>query len=1053
MGESFEARLLKAAGEDNLKKGKQLLKNDNLICAWRSAKGQINAVFREKKDRVEHVEVNGADNTGVCTCDAMEEKLLCPHGVAAIMYFSRFNPVQLPVAGNDTPAQYRGLKYEGFSELTGQVLNPPQAELYLFAESAFPHVPSKFEHALIRAKIKVGSKEYIGNQANLRQLHFNKVLSTTLKITHFSQQDRQIIRFLAINSEADAARLMLDSEQTAEFFHCLAGFENFSREAEKVTVHHSVAEPVMLYENTPAGCLLSSGLVIDGAILPLKGAKVITGRAGCWTGMNGEYWWVPATVDVAWLRSFLRTSEQECDAAAIKQLMADEEHLPVRLIRTDKGAMEKKKVSILYNGVLSSQNNLEMQVSFDYDGVYYPCDKSTFGHSGGYFWERDTEQEKTVIDELERFGFKIMKVAPGRPVFRLEDPEAIGYFADRMMPEWQKCGRSYYLSGALAAICSGGRGVPEIDFTSRVVGSDPKNYIIEYCLQCDKARFQWKDIYLAAKANHHYHLYAGKVCRISDVLRRFLVATANIVFPVNGEKYHLQIPRSAVPFWTAAAVGLPGAVPPEFHAVCELLAHPDAMLLAPMEPESPGAFKVNADLRGYQHEGVRWLKSMSGRGFNVILADEMGLGKTLQTLSLLADTLRPDSPPALVVCPTSLVDNWVREASRFTPDFKVTAVTGSKRSEIWEESQDSNLIVTSYAIIKRDYSFLEKRSFAYLILDEAQHIKNPSTANAKICKSVEAKHRLVLTGTPLENSPDDLWSIFDFLHPDMLGSFHSFQNYYIDIDKDSEKQRNLAARVSPFILRRKKNQVCTELPPKQEQVLFCEMESSQRHLYDQIITAGRSQLNQLLKAKKAGANSMEILTILMRLRQICCHPDLLPTDLNDKVHDSAKMDLLKEIVLENIDSGHKMLLFSQFTSLLQLIKPWLDEEKIKYEYLDGATKDRQARVDHFNNDEKISLFLLSLKAGGTGLNLTSADTVIIYDPWWNPAVESQATDRTHRIGQVKPVTSVKLVVKDTIEEKILALQQRKAELFQNLVENPEATADKLSLEDLEFLLL
>lgn len=1052
MAESFESRLNNAAGEDNVKKGKQLLKGDNPICAWRNAKGQISAVFREKKDRVEYVEVNGLDSSCVCSCDLAADHLLCLHAVAAIMYFAKFNQPQNQEQTGEEPAQYRGLKYEGFSELTEQVLNPPQAELILYAESAFPHVPSKFEHALLRAKIKVGSKEYIGNLSNLRQLHFGKVLATSVKISFFSQQDRQIIRFLSINSEADASRLTLDSEQTAEFFHCLGGFDNFYRDGNKVVIHRSMGEPVMLYENTPAGCLLRSALMIDGAIMPLKGAKVITGRAGCWAGIDGEYWWVPATVDVAWLRSFLRTSEQDCDVNATRMLMDEKEHLPVRLIRSDRGELERKKVSILYNGILSAQGTLEMQVSFDYDGVYYPPDQSGFGRSDGFFWRRDVEQETAIIDELVRFGFKTVKPTPGRPVFRLEDPEAIGFFADRMMPEWQRQRRSYYLSGPLAAICSGGRGVPEIDFTSRVIGSDPKNYVIEYILQCDKARFQWKDIYLAAKANHHYYLYAGRVCKISEVLRRFLVATANIVFPVNGEKYHLQIPRSAVPFWTAAATGLPGAVPPEFHAVCEMLAHPDAMLFSEPEPETPKAFKINADLREYQKDGVRWLKSMTGRGFNVILADEMGLGKTLQALTLLADTLGHDSPPALVVCPTSLVENWVREAEKFVPEFKVTAVTGNKRGDIWQESSDSNLIVTSYAIIKRDYHFLEKRSFTYLILDEAQHIKNPSTANARTCKAIAAKQRLVLTGTPLENSPDDLWSIFDFLHPDMLGSYHSFRNYYSDIDKDHDKQLNLAARVSPFILRRKKAQVCTELPPKQEQVLFCEMEASQRKLYDTIMNAGRVQLSHLAQQKKPTAN-LEILTILMRLRQICCHPDLLPSELNSDTHDSAKMDLLKELILENIDSGHKMLLFSQFTSLLQLIKPWLEEEAIKYEYLDGSTKDRQARVDHFNSSPEIPLFLLSLKAGGTGLNLTSADTVIIFDPWWNPAVESQATDRTHRIGQLRSVTGVKLVVKDTIEEKILALQQRKAELFQNLVENNEAAAEKLSIEDLEFLLL
>ncbi|MBN2643765.1 MAG: DEAD/DEAH box helicase [Victivallales bacterium] len=1048
MAESFESKIVKIAGEDNFKQGKQLLKNNCLICAYRSAKGRLNAAFRDKKDRIDHVEVANKTNSASCSCSKCSDTQICEHAVATILYFSRFPANAVRPDAQDEPGKYRGLKYEGFTELARQSLNAPEAELLLTAESAFPHVPSKFEHALIGAKLRVGTREYIGNLNNIRQLHFGKSLAASLKIEQFSQQDRQIIRFLAINAEPDSSKLTLDAEQTAELFHCLSGFDNFTQGGRKVIIHRNTAEPVMLYTPTPKGCLLRSALIIDGAILPLKSAKVITGRAGCWTGMSGEYWWVPATVDVSWLRSFLRTSEQDCNTDASKLLLNEKDNLPVKLIRLENGTLENKECFTLYNAVLTQDKALELQLSFDYDGAYYPPDESAFGCSKGSFWKRNQEEEKAVVDELIRFGFRQVKPLTGKTVFVLDDPEAVGVFADKLIPEWQKSLRLHYLSGQLAALSAGGRGVPQINLQCQVVKTNPKSYQLEYFLKYDRARFLWKDIYQVAKNNHHYHMFAGRIFKISKELRKFMLAAANIIHPVNGEKFLFQIPRSSVPFWVSAGKNIPGAVPPEFYAFSELLNHPE-IIEAP-KPDNK-SFKINATLRDYQLHGVEWMKSLSDRGFNFILADEMGLGKTLQTLTLLAERLNKKSSPALVICPTSLVENWLREATKFTPSFKTMAIRGAKRGELWGQAMSQNLVITSYSIIKRDIHLLEKMDFSYVILDEAQHIKNPSTANAKTCKAITAGHKIVLTGTPLENSPEDLWSIFDFLHPDMLGSHNSFKNYYGDLSGDREKQNNLAARVAPFILRRKKLDVCTELPPKQEQILYCEMDSAQRKLYEQIADMGRKEFRRLAALNGKSATNMEILTILMRMRQICCHPLLLPKELNTSVSDSSKMDLMKELVLENIDSGHKMLLFSQFTSLLSLIKNWLKEENISFEYLDGSTKDRLDRVDNFNNSPDIPLFLLSLKAGGTGLNLTSADTVIIFDPWWNPAAEAQATDRTHRIGQLNPVTSVKLVVKDTVEEKILALQDKKAAIFQSLLENPEASTGKLSVEDLEFL--
>ena len=357
------------------------------------------------------------------------------------------------------------------------------------------------------------------------------------------------------------------------------------------------------------------------------------------------------------------------------------------------------------------------------------------------------------------------------------------------------------------------------------------------------------------------------------------------------------------------------------------------------------------------------------------------------------------------------------------------------------------MIVVSYTVARLDLELIRRCKFSFLVLDEAQHIKNPGSTNAKSCKSIRADHKIVLTGTPLENCSADLWSIFDFLQPGMLGTLPAFKRRYSDVAFDEELQQDLRMRISPFILRRTKSEVAKDLPEREEHIIYCDFSPEQRKLYDAVLAEGREELGKI-KDSDAGAGAA-IFSILLRLRQVCCHPGLLPDKRGEGIP-SVKSDLFMELVQQNVDSGHKMLGFSQFTSLLSLLKMLLQTAGIPFEYLDGATTDRQKHVDNFNNDSGIPLFLLSLKAGGTGLNLVSADTVLIYDPWWNPAAELQAADRAHRIGQTRAVNICKLVVRNSIEEKIIALQGRKKAVFDALI--TDTVPEKLSAAELRAIL-
>ena len=1058
MSESFEARLVKYSSKDVFKKAKQVLHAGELLCCHESASGSLRAVFRDSKKIVTRTEVSGFPSgpySTVCSACGNLSDRLCFHGAAAALYHAKYTIKEraakevLP----DAPAQYAGLKFAGMPELLTQVLVPQCGQLVIAADSEFPHMPSKWERILFTVGLTMSGRQYLGNLNNLRQLHFGKNLAASLKLDAFSLQERQIIRFLAINAQQDGSRLSLDAEQTAEFFHCLIGFQNFTRLGEKVVIHRSLAEPAVMVERVKGGCLLRSAVIVKGSPLPLNETKVIQGRTGAWVGMLGEYWWIPAQVDVAWLRNFLRTTVQPCDLKAARMLIDRKDALPFKLIVAGRVKVKERVVKPCYEAQLNENSELELEILFDYGGHLCKADQSRLASSGGQFWRRNVRGEEKLIQELVNFGFEMLKgesTADGETRLILRDREAVGVFVDELLPQWLSAGRPFLMNSELANLC-GDSG--KLQIHTEIIGETADCYELALTLTASSLRIPWRDLISSARNNEMFLAPAsGRLVKVPRALRNLAQAMGDIALPKpgigKGDSLSdiLLVPRAAAVHWAELGSEIAGAVPLEFLRIKADLEQAVQMALSGKLQSNP---IFQGMLRKYQQSGVLWMKSLGARGCNLILADEMGLGKTVQTIALLASD-PGKTMPALVVCPTSLLENWVREMEKFAPSLKVLAITGHDRGKLWENALFHDVCVCSYALIKRDAEQVRKLHFKYLILDEAQHIKNPSTGNSQICKSIEADHKLVLTGTPLENSPEDLWSIFEFLHPGLLGSQTAFRRNYIQAGSTSESLAELSLRIAPFILRRRKNEVYAEIPPKTEQLLYCEMDEAQRQLYDRFLTESREQFARI-KNGDVSVSRFDILTSLLRMRQVCCDPALLPEKGNGPLR-SAKTELLKELLLETLDSGHKVLLFSQFTSLLTIVRSWLDSEGIRYEYLDGSTRDRMERVDSFNHTPEIPLFLLSLKAGGLGLNLTAADTVILYDPWWNPAAEAQAADRTHRIGQTKSVNIIKLLVKHSVEEKVLELQHRKADLFNHLVEASTENAASMSLEDFEFLL-
>ena len=550
----------------------------------------------------------------------------------------------------------------------------------------------------------------------------------------------------------------------------------------------------------------------------------------------------------------------------------------------------------------------------------------------------------------------------------------------------------------------------------------------------------------------------------------------------------LRFPATAAPFLVSLVGSLKDAFVVFDHETRPWADHYRSFLagqtLSGVKETSPVPEPLRSLLRPYQRAGVAWLRSLEKRDMGGVLADEMGLGKTVQTLAWLAlprSRLAARGLPALVVCPTSLVDNWAAEAAKFTPELKVLAMDEATRVPMLSDSAavraayagedagssrlldpeafsdavgKSDLVIASYATLRRDVGAYKRLEFSVVVIDEAQSIKNRATQSAHAVKSLVSHCRLAVTGTPVENALLDLWSIFDFLLPGYLGTHPDFRERYEKPAAElarpdcplaarlegEETLARLRAKVSPYLLRRLKTEVAKDLPPLQQKEEWTTLEPAQKALYDRWFAAARGQVADALAKDGFEKSQMLVLTALLRLRQICCHPALLAKENPEFASlPSGKFDQLFDLLDEARDGGHRIIVFSQFVEMLGLVGAELRRRDVPFCYLDGASKDRLEQVHRFNKDLSIPLFLVSLKAGGTGLNITGADEVVLFDPWWNPAVEDQAVARAHRIGQKRSVTAHRLLTRGTIEEKVFRLQAHKRALVAATVRESAAT--------------
>lgn len=656
---------------------------------------------------------------------------------------------------------------------------------------------------------------------------------------------------------------------------------------------------------------------------------------------------------------------------------------------------------------------------------------------------RDMEKEKKVIGLIEKSEFKMLKDR-----VYLENEEDIFKFLFEMLPQFQEVAEVYYSDSFKRMTLRDTRHI-----RGKVRLNDKTDLLeISFELQ-DVDNEELRSIFSSIKEKRkYYRLKDGSFMPLDNLE---LVEMADMIESLDIKDKDLKNKIIELPKYRALYLDnkLRGS---NLTHIDKNIAFKQMVqnIREPKDMEFGVPNELEGIMRDYQKIGFKWLKTLSAYGMGGILADDMGLGKTLQAISFVLSEKENRKAPVLVVSPTSLVYNWQAEVEKFAPQLKVLIISGAQkdRQELLTEVIDADIVITSYPLIRRDIDLYKNMEFSYCFLDEAQYIKNPDSINAKSVKQIKAKGYFALTGTPIENSLTELWSIFDFIMPGYLLSHSKFVKKYetpIIKNKDEKALKDLSKHIDAFILRRMKKDVLKELPEKIESSMTAELTDDQKKIYLAYLQQAKGEVQKEIEEKGFEKSQIKILSILTRLRQICCHPSLF---IEDYKGDSGKMLLLQEIMGEALDGGHRILLFSQFTSMLEIIRVYLEKENIEYLYLDGSTKmeHRGELVKSFNKG-KAKVFLISLKAGGTGLNLTGADTVIHFDPWWNPAVEDQASDRAYRIGQENTVQVIKLITRGTIEEKVYELQKKKKEMIESVIQPGENPLTKMTGEDLKSL--
>ena len=1017
----------------------------------------------EMSFRASMVIKSGVDIENLCHCrDSRQRGIICAHSVAVGLHWLKAQQADAApkpsrsIASVPPPAPSRRP-----ASLQRDAAGEP-AELFLI-------LPPNFDQAIARGKVMlVFEARWAGGRCPLNALPKGRSFS-------FPPQDNAILeRVETLTNGETPAVLQLELKDLAGLLPLLAGHEGITLgKAREVTV-----------TRTPLPLPLRATLESNGEIvLALKDKAAAPVMVGDWAWQNEtlqplglpdsaqDVFRGPVRIPRSQVPFFLSQSWPQLQASGAVEAnfkLADftlEPQAPRFLLELQGGLAQL--TALLQCGYGS--RIMTVGVTAADEGVWLPDPELPTRYS-----TRDAAAERAALERLLRSGFT-RPDAQGR--MQLSGQNGVLNFFAREFPklqrEWSVTLEERLENRTLKSI---ERVEPRFEITSSGV--------------------QWFDLGVVFESN------SGETFAATDIQRLLLSGQSHTrlkngkmaVIDTGAVEELQEVLLDCAPQQHAAGYRINSAQAGFLEST--LREHSDWRVQAPAawreraakqsgeaKLECPPLGDLENVLRPYQQQGVAWLHFLRENGFGGILADEMGLGKTLQTLAFFRTVRRPESGarnhlPHLIVCPTSLVFNWVAEAKKFTPELKVLGLHGADRHGQFERIAEHDVVVTSYALIRRDADRYREFEFDTVVLDEAQHIKNRQTRNAQAVKAVRSQHRLVLTGTPLENSVLDLWSIFDFLMPGYLGTAKDFRERYelpITKERNAEAQSRLARRLRPFMLRRLKQEVAKDLPAKLEQVSFCELTVDQRTVYQQFIEATRKEVLDAVGAQGEARSRMVALNALLRLRQVCCDLRLLklekrsdgamehlsdmetPSPLHHSINpslrsSSAKLDLFGELLEEVIDGGHRVLVFSQFVSMLTLLKERLAAEAIEFCYLDGSTTARAAVVERFQRDNTIPVFLISLKAGGVGLNLTGADTVIHFDPWWNPAVEDQATDRAHRIGQTRVVTSYKLIARDTVEEKILTLQNRKRDIIKATLGGEEEFAASLSWEEIQELL-
>ena len=1049
--ELTEVLLAKAAGWDAMKRARAYLEQGQVVSSY-WAPPLLRGVVQssESSYRASLVIHNEIDIENLCNCrESREWGKICAHVVAVGLHWLKAQKQETaPAPARPSPA----LPARKVSGLLRAVGGEP-AELFII-------LPPNFDQALTRGKVMlVLEAKWGGGRCPLNALPKGRIFT-------FLSQDNTIIEQLETLTNGETpALLQMDTKDLVALIPLLVNHEN-------VTLGKSSAVTIT---RTPLKLPLRATLEANGEIvLTLKDKSSVFVMAGDWIWQQPtlqplglpaelrEIFRAPVRVTRAQVPQFLSHHWPQLSAAG--GLEADfkledfslEPQAP-RFLLALKGGLTQ--LSALLQCAYGSRI-MTVGVTASDENIWLPDPDVPTRYS-----TRDFSAERAALGRLQRSGFSNPD-ANGK--LQLLGQSSVLNFLAREFPKLQ---REW-----------------SVTLDEQLENRTLKNLErVEPQFQITSSGVQWFDLGVVFAAN------GGETFSAADI-QRLILSGQNHTRLKNGRMAVIdtgaveelqEVLLDCAPQQNAQGYRINNTQAGFLEAT--LRQHGDWKVQAPAawrdraakqsgeaKLECPPLGDLENVLRPYQKQGVAWLHFLRANGFGGILADEMGLGKTLQTLAFLKNCSdRPEEAPAsksemdqnvatsaatkphLIVCPTSLVFNWVAEVKKFTPELKILALHGPERHARFSEIAASDVVVTSYALIRRDAEKYRGLEFDTVALDEAQHIKNRQTQNAQAVKAVRAKHRIVLTGTPLENSVLDLWSIFDFLMPGYLGTAKDFRERYelpIAKENNTEAQSRLARRLRPFMLRRLKKDVAADLPAKIEQVSFCELTPDQRGVYQQVIEASRKEVLEAVGAQGIAKSRMVVLTALLRLRQVCCDLRLLKLENVNPANASGKLDLFGELLEEVIDGGHRVLVFSQFVGMLTLLKERLAEEKIEFCYLDGSTTDRGAVVEQFQTNAAIPVFLISLKVGGVGLNLTGADTVIHFDPWWNPAVEDQATDRAHRLGQTKVVMSYKLITRDTVEEKILTLQNRKREIIQATIGGEEEFAAALNWEEIQELL-